>query len=53
MIDRSFLCTHEHTSLVGAVPATRFTPGFSGRQVCRDCGKVLDPGHMLGIKLWR
>ena len=40
-------CTHEHTSVTGAVAATCTTAGYTGDTVCEDCETVLETGSEI------
>ena len=39
-------CEHANTTLIGAVDATCTTAGYTGDEVCDDCGKTVTPGTM-------
>ena len=40
-------CTHENTTLAGFVPATCTTDGYTGDEVCDDCGATVSYGSVL------
>ena len=40
-------CAHEHTEIINAAPATASTPGYTGDEVCSDCGALIEQGAVI------
>lgn len=40
-------CKHEHTEVKGYAAATCEEDGFSGNEVCLDCGEIVTPGAVM------